>query len=304
MALTFNDLENQMKQIISVPPQSLKKGANIRVVGDIASRDAIAAFEGLKVFVLDASADETVGSGGSSYIYTGTAWVKTSEAESMDLVVYTQDEIDTLIADYSPTTEIETMLESYDTSEEVGAKIDSYLASSFDAKLKKIVFDSPLLGTADAVLTSTVLAETDPTVVTEGITDPDVPRVLSITGNAGTVTGDVVISGLDALDNEITDTITTNGTNTVNGTKAFKTVTSITLPARGAESDEISVGTTSSLGINRVVSVGIPIYASVGGTSEGTLPEINTAVNLEENLITFDTALDGSSVFLCYYIEE
>ena len=67
------------------------------VVADIAARDAMDATTlhvGDQAWVIDASADSTVTSGGAKYICTTLTgdpltptWVKTSEAESMDLVV-------------------------------------------------------------------------------------------------------------------------------------------------------------------------------------------------------------------------
>ena len=60
----------------------------IKIVDSIAARDGITdAFAGLSVYVKDASADTTVNSGGAYYLYDGTAWVKTAESESMDVVL-------------------------------------------------------------------------------------------------------------------------------------------------------------------------------------------------------------------------
>lgn len=60
----------------------------IKVVADIAERNTLATpFVGMSAFVKDATADSTVASGGAFYIYDGSAWVKTSEAESMDVVL-------------------------------------------------------------------------------------------------------------------------------------------------------------------------------------------------------------------------
>ena len=57
-----------------------------KVVADIDARDAIAEkYESLFVFVIDATDDPTVNDGGALYVYDGTAWVKVSETESMDL---------------------------------------------------------------------------------------------------------------------------------------------------------------------------------------------------------------------------
>ncbi len=61
--------------------------SNYRVVADIAARNALNGETSL-VYVKNATGDTTVKSGGATYIYDSatSAWVKTSEAESMDLV--------------------------------------------------------------------------------------------------------------------------------------------------------------------------------------------------------------------------
>ncbi len=57
------------------------------IVDDIAARDAIAAQNAQTVYVVDATGDASVASGGASYIWRESAsqWIKTSEAESLDL---------------------------------------------------------------------------------------------------------------------------------------------------------------------------------------------------------------------------
>lgn len=61
----------------------------LQIVTDIAARDAIAPTEPTYVFVTDATGDPTVASGGATYLFnpTGSTWIKTSEAESMDVTV-------------------------------------------------------------------------------------------------------------------------------------------------------------------------------------------------------------------------
>lgn len=58
-----------------------------QVVADITARNALADKTSL-VYVKNATGDNTVKSGGATYIYDSatSAWVKTSESESMDLV--------------------------------------------------------------------------------------------------------------------------------------------------------------------------------------------------------------------------
>lgn len=63
-------------------------GSSNYLVSDIAARDAITTMVTTsKVYVQDASADATVDSGAAEYVYDGSAWVKVSEAESMDLTI-------------------------------------------------------------------------------------------------------------------------------------------------------------------------------------------------------------------------
>ena len=63
--------------------------SGIEVVDDIAARDALNPTSNMEVFVLNATGDSTVNSGGANYIYrvSDTTWYKQSEAESMDLAV-------------------------------------------------------------------------------------------------------------------------------------------------------------------------------------------------------------------------
>ena len=65
-------------------PSSFKEA---EVVADIDARDALDTFAGLHAFVIDASDDQTVASGGAEYLYNGTAWVKLSELEGLDVSV-------------------------------------------------------------------------------------------------------------------------------------------------------------------------------------------------------------------------
>lgn len=67
---------------------------------------------------------------------------------------------------------------------------------------------------------------------TTGITNPAVPRALSIVANVAGVTGNVVISGKNYAGEAMSETIALNGITTVNGAKAFKEITSIGLPVQ------------------------------------------------------------------------
>ena len=66
---------------------SISNVSKYQVVADITERNALTDKTSL-VYVKNATSDTTVKSGGATYIYDSenSAWVKTSEAESMDLV--------------------------------------------------------------------------------------------------------------------------------------------------------------------------------------------------------------------------
>ena len=60
----------------------------IKVVDNIAAMNGIEnKFVGLSAFVKDATADPGVAKGGAFYVYDGEGWIKTSESESMDVVL-------------------------------------------------------------------------------------------------------------------------------------------------------------------------------------------------------------------------
>ncbi|MMZ43495.1 hypothetical protein D1872_50460 [compost metagenome] len=65
-------------------PNNLKE---IRIVPDIAARDALDKFEGLRAHVIDAIDDPTVTSGWAEYLCDGTNWTKTSDKDSLDIVL-------------------------------------------------------------------------------------------------------------------------------------------------------------------------------------------------------------------------
>jgi len=70
-------------------------------------------------------------------------------------------------------------------------------------------------------------------------------KTISVQGSAAGITGNVELVGTDSSDDAATDTIALSGTTLVTGTTEFKTVTSVTLPARTASGDQVAVGWTT-----------------------------------------------------------
>ena len=67
---------------------AISSANRLAIVADIAARNALTPTRAEFVYVVNATADSTVNSGGATYLYnTGTsAWIKTSEAESLDVI--------------------------------------------------------------------------------------------------------------------------------------------------------------------------------------------------------------------------
>jgi hypothetical protein len=61
----------------------------VTIVADIPARNALAPTTNIQVFVVDATGDVTVASGGATYLYnlSTTTWIKISEAESLDVIL-------------------------------------------------------------------------------------------------------------------------------------------------------------------------------------------------------------------------
>lgn len=61
------------------------------IAANIAARDALVLDVGDEVYVIDASGDPTVTSGGAKYIWDGTAFLKIAEDESFDVTIAPTD---------------------------------------------------------------------------------------------------------------------------------------------------------------------------------------------------------------------
>lgn len=150
---------------------------------------------------------------------------------------------------------------------------------------------------ATAVLAATALTD-EAQAITADITDPAVPRSITVKGNAAGIIGDVVITGTNYADEVITETLALNGATTVEGAKAFKTVTKIDLPVEvHAGTDTVSVGTGTKLGLPWLLSHNTVLAAYLDNAKEGTAPTVTlSATAIESNTIKLNSALNGKVV--------
>lgn len=173
------------------------------------------------------------------------------------------------------------------------------------------VFSAALGSPAVASATGVHAAVTDngaTQTITTGITNPAVPR--NITATAGGTAGDikaiqVTITGTDADGVVITETLpafTVDTAGTVVGSKAFKTVTSISIPAHDGTGATTSIGFGAKIGLGHRLSRNSVIAAFLGGVREATAPTVAfDATNICNNTITLSSTLNSTAVIVDYY---
>lgn len=154
--------------------------------------------------------------------------------------------------------------------------------------------------------------------ITDGITDPDVPRVLKVLpgGTTGDIQdSDVIITGTNVEGKVITDEIhfAAGASSAVEGTKVFRTVTSINIDAQLTTAATFSVGYTNKLGLNhRLIPAGttVKVYDSTA-VANPTVLNVETAStfvanggNVEYNYLTPATLPDGTRFYIFAYVYD
>jgi hypothetical protein len=139
--------------------------------------------------------------------------------------------------------------------------------------------------------------------ITTGFSNPAVPR--NITATAGGTAGDikavqVVVEGTNYADEEVSETLpafTENTAGTVQGSKAFKTVTKVTIPAHDGTSATTSIGFGDKLGLPYKLAHNTVLATYLNNVKEGTAPTVAvSATAIESNTIDLNSALNGSVV--------
>lgn len=138
-------------------------------------------------------------------------------------------------------------------------------------------------------------------------TSPDVPRNVTVThtavGAADTL-GTIDIVGKDANDAALTETITPVSGTVVAGTKAFKTITSITGVGWviGEGNDTVKIGFGGKVGIPDKLPSNSVLFAVLDGTREATAPTVTVSSTiLALNTVDFSTAWASTKIAEIYY---
>lgn len=182
---------------------------------------------------------------------------------------------------------------------------DRFIGESFQTK-KGYMIRQPFAAPATASTTAIHAAANSTAVLTTGITNPDMPRLLTVVsaGSGHNAAGTVTINGTDIRGNTISDAIVLNGNTAVAGVKAFKTVTSIDLSGvTGNDANNtVAVGTSAKLGLSRICQEDSAFLGSSDGVFEATRPVITKhATDISQNVVSFNTAPNGAKNLTVWY---
>lgn len=146
------------------------------------------------------------------------------------------------------------------------------------------------------------------TTVTTFLAQPDVPRNITITPGGTTASvkaANIVVTGTNIRDEVISENIlmTENGSSLVSGLKAFKTVTSISIPAQDGAGATFDIGVGDVLGLDRCMDGDNVILVTADGVYETTRPTVVFDTNeVEKNTLNPNVTLDASVDLIVYFI--
>ena len=160
-----------------------------------------------------------------------------------------------------------------------------------------------IVADVDGVLAAFATAADATTVKATGFTALGCAK--NITATAGGVAADVkavqvIVEGFDIAGTAITETLpafTVDTLGTVAGSKAFASVTKVTVPAMDGAGVTVSIGFGEKLGLPYKLSANTLLMSFENGTKEAVASTVTVdAVNISGNTIDINTALQGRAV--------
>lgn len=140
-------------------------------------------------------------------------------------------------------------------------------------------------------------------VIASGFTQPSTPR--NATATAGGTAGDikaiqVTVVGTNYADEVISETLpafTVNTPGTVTGSKAFKTITSWTIPAHDGTGATTELGFGEKLGLPFKLAENTVLKTYLDHVLEGTAPTVAVSASaIESNTVDLNSSLAGTQV--------
>lgn len=170
----------------------------------------------------------------------------------------------------------------------------------------------PSNASTTALLAATAVSSTGATTLTP-TAQPAVARNLTVTVAAGTAAdiaaGNITVTGTNSEGATITETfaVTADTAGTLTGNKAFKSVTSASVPQQDGASVTVAIGTGAKFGTGfRTLASGAIIKVQVGFGSTRTLENASanavSASAVESNTITPTTTPDGATQMRVYVL--
>ena len=140
-------------------------------------------------------------------------------------------------------------------------------------------------------------------VVTTEITNPSTPRNITATAG-GTITDikaiQVIVEGTNYAGEAITETLpafTLDTAGSVTGSKAFKTITKVTIPAHDGLGATTAIGFGEKLGLPYKLAHNTVLKTYLDNTLETIAPTVTTsATDVDGNTIDLNTALSGKVI--------
>lgn len=167
----------------------------------------------------------------------------------------------------------------------------------------------PALGSGRTIYTCPAQAAAQD--ITSGIALPDFARNIVATVAASTAAHvaavQVIITGTDYNGNALSETLpvfTDDTPGSVTGSKAFKTVTRIQVPAMDGATAQVTIVCGAKLGLKKPLVANTVILATADGVYETTRPTIAfSATSIDGNMVTFNTALNGARDFVVIWLD-
>ncbi|MCK9569607.1 hypothetical protein M0R72_11760 [Candidatus Pacearchaeota archaeon] len=160
----------------------------------------------------------------------------------------------------------------------------------------------------DQLKAATATSASVVTNITTFLAQPDVPRAIRLTlgGTAGDIKAcNITITGVDAAGDALTENIaiTADTAGVYDGAKAFKTVSSVSIPAQDGAGVTVKVGVNEKLGLADKLAFNSVLFTTLNGAKEGTAPTVATSSSvLASNTIDLNSALDGHDVKVYYLL--
>lgn len=199
------------------------------------------------------------------------------------------------------------------TAEAFGYVVPVYrdLKPATQQMIEKQTIAAPLLAVDSRLKALTATSASVTTTISTFLAQPDVPRNIVIT--TGGTTADcklatVVVNGTNFFDVAISENfaIADNQAGATTGVKAFKTVTSVVIPAQDGAGCTYKVGTGAKLGLKACMATADHYFhTGFGGVKEATAATVvASATAVENNTITLNSALDGSSNVIAFFAQN